>query len=120
MNRAGMFVLPGVCFLALTIVFAPVAPAANEGQADLDKATELQVTAQSLADLEKVAKLAKRDRERTRRSQSGVCQAVALVTLYQHAAQLCGPIFDQTPPDRRWPLLRGTRSASRIWGKSSR
>ena len=27
-------------------------------------------------------------------------------TLYQHAEQLCGPIFDQTPPDRRWPLLR--------------
>ena len=107
MNRTGMLALPGVCFLALTMVLAPGALAANEGQADLDKATELQVTAQSLDDLEKVAKLCESAiKKGLDEANQAFAKQLLSSTLYQHAAQLCGPIFDQTPPDRRWPLLR--------------
>ena len=53
MNR----VLRRVLLAALAVVAFGAAPAwaQKPGQADLDKATELQVTAQSLADLEQVA-----------------------------------------------------------------
>jgi len=102
-----MLALPGVCFLVLSIVLAPGAQAASEGQADLDKATELQVTAPSLGDLEKVAKLCESALKKgLDEANQAFAKQLLSSTLYQHAAQLCGPIFDQTPPDRRWPLLR--------------
>ena len=107
MTRAGLFALNAVCFIALTVISAPRALAANEGQADLDKATELQVTAQSLSDLEKVAKLCDSALKKgLDENNQAFAKQLLSSTLYQHAEQLCGPIFDQSPPDRRWPLLR--------------
>jgi tetratricopeptide (TPR) repeat protein len=107
MNRAGLFALKAVCFIALTVIFAPLAPAANEGQADLDKATEAQVTAQSLTDLEKVAKLCESALKKGLDENNQVfAKQLLSSTLFQHAEQLCGPVFEQSPPDRRWPLLR--------------
>jgi len=107
MTRAGMFALAGVCFLTLTIVHAPGVLAANEGQADLDKATELQVTARSIGDLEKVAALCESALKKgLDEANQAFAKQLLSSTLYQHAAQLCDPIFDQTPPNPRWPLLR--------------
>jgi len=102
-----MLTLSGICFCALTIVLAPGIEAAHEGQADLDKATEQQVTARSLADLEKVAKLCESALKKgLDEANQAFAKQLLSSTLYQHAGQLCSPIFDQTPPDRRWPLLR--------------
>lgn len=81
--------------------------AQNEGQAELDKATELQIRVQSLADLEQVAKLCERALEKgLDEGNREFARQLLTSTLYQHATRLCQPIFDQTPPDRRWPLLR--------------
>lgn len=107
MTRAGMFALAGVCFFVLTIVVAPGVVVAAEGQADLDKATELQVTARSIADLEKVASLCESALKKgLDEANQAFAKQLLSSTLYQHAAQLCGPILDQTPPNPRWPLLR--------------
>jgi len=107
MTRAGLFALTAVCFFTLTVFSVSAARAANEGQADLDKATELQVTAESLSDLEKVAKLCENALKKGLDADNqAFAKQLMSSTLYQRAAQLCGPVFDQSPPDRRWPLLR--------------
>jgi tetratricopeptide (TPR) repeat protein len=97
----------------LLLLFAVWAtPAANvcaqtAGQEDLDKAIELQVTAQSLADLENVAKLCEAALEKgLDEANQQFAKQLLSSTLYQHAQQLCLPIFEQKPPNPRWPLLR--------------
>jgi tetratricopeptide (TPR) repeat protein len=81
--------------------------AAGEGQADLDKATELQITAKSLQDLEQVVRLCdsalKKGLDDANRK---FAEQMLSSTLFQRAARLCAPIFDQGHPDRRWPILR--------------
>jgi tetratricopeptide (TPR) repeat protein len=83
------------------------ARAEGEGQADLDKATELQITAKSLQDLEQVARLCdsalKKGLDDANRK---FAEQMLSSTQYQRAARLCAPIFDQGQPDRRWPILR--------------
>ena len=95
-------------FLLLSFVAAPaIGFAANEGQAELDKALELQITAQSLADLEKVAELAEKaltkglDKDNT-----DFAKQLLGATLFQHAKRLSAAIFEQTPPSPRWPFIR--------------
>lgn len=106
MTRAGM-VLVVVCLVALTILLAPGVRAADEGQADLDKAIELQVTARTLGDLEKVAKFCESALKKgLDEANQTFAKQVLSSTLYKHAEQLCGPVLDRTPPDPRWPLLR--------------
>lgn len=106
MTRAGMVLLT-VCFVALTILLAPGVWAADEGQADLDKAIELQVTARTLGDLEKVAKFCESALKKgLDEANQTFAKQVLSSTLYKHAEQLCGPVLDRTPPDPRWPLLR--------------
>ncbi|MCU0978915.1 MAG: tetratricopeptide repeat protein [Pirellulaceae bacterium] len=107
MIRAGLFAWNAVCFFALTLISAPRAPAANEGQADLDKATELQVTAQSMSDLGKVAELCESALKKgLEEDNQAFAKQLLSSTLYQFAEQLSGPIFDQTPPHPRWQLMR--------------
>jgi len=107
MTRAGVFAVTTVFFFALSMISASAVYAANEGQADLDKAAELQVTATSLSDLEKVAKLCESALKKGLDADNqAFAKQLMSSTLYQRAEQLCGPIFDQSPPDRRWPLLR--------------
>ncbi len=96
--------------LALAAALAlPIAGARaeNEGQEDLDKAIELQVAAESLADLEAVAKQCESALEKgLDEANQQFAKQLLSSTLYRHAQQLCGPIFDQKPPSRQWPLLR--------------
>ncbi|MCH5376161.1 MAG: tetratricopeptide repeat protein [Planctomycetes bacterium] len=90
-----------------TAMSSGVVFAQNEGQDELDKATELQIRAQSLADLEQVAKLCE-DALKKGLDEGNQAFAKQLLssTLFQHASRLSQPIFEQSPPDRRWPLLR--------------
>lgn len=79
----------------------------NKGQEDLDKATELQVTAQSLGDLEKVIQLTEDAiKKGLDAGNEQFAKQLLSSTLFQHAERLCGPIFAQNPPDQRWPMLR--------------
>jgi tetratricopeptide (TPR) repeat protein len=99
--------------ICLMILLGGVAWAANEGQADLDKATEAKLEAETkggeptLADLEKVAALCESalkkglDEENT-----GFANQLLSSVLMQHAEKLCDAIFEQSPPDRRWEFIR--------------
>lgn len=81
--------------------------AAGEGQADLDEATELQLSAQTLADLEKIISLAESSLKKgLDDGQSGFAKEMLAATLYQHAERLAAAIFEQTPPSPKWPLIR--------------
>lgn len=93
--------------LGSLLALPAVSFAANEGQADLDKAIELQITAQSLADLEKVAELAEGaltkglDKDNT-----DFAKQLLGATLFQHAKRLTAAIFEQQPPSPRWAFIR--------------
>ncbi len=107
MTRAGLLVLNVVCLFAWTMISVPPALAANEGQDDLDKATEMQITARALSDLGKVAELCESALKKgLDEGNQAFAKQLLSSTLYQYAEQLCGPVFDQSPPDRRWPLMR--------------
>jgi len=102
-HRVGRWLI--VCLLA-TLTAAP-AIAQNEGQAELDKATELQIRAQTLADLEQVSKLCEEALKKgLDEGNQAFAKQLLSSTLFQHASRLTEPIFEQSPPDRRWPLLR--------------
>ncbi|MBC8874614.1 MAG: tetratricopeptide repeat protein [Planctomycetes bacterium] len=95
-----------VACVSVALLACPVR-AENEGLADLDKANELKIGAKSLADLEKVSKLCesalKKGLDEANRE---FATKLLTATLYQHAQRLCGPVLEQSPPDRRWPVLR--------------
>jgi tetratricopeptide (TPR) repeat protein len=81
--------------------------AANEGQADLDQATELQVTAETLGDLEKVIALGESALKKgLDEGQAEFARQMLAATLYQHANRLAAAIFEQQPPSPKWPLVR--------------
>ena len=72
-----------IAFLTTTI------RAENEGQADLDMATELQLTAETLGDLEKVIKLAESALKKgLDKGQTEFAKQMLAATLFQHANRL--------------------------------
>lgn len=81
--------------------------AENEGQADLDKATEIQLQAQTLQESEQVVKLAESalqkglDEENTK-----FARQLITSSLWQRASRLASEIFDAPRPSPRWPALR--------------
>ncbi len=94
---------------ALLAVLALASPllADNEGQADLDKATELQLTAESLSDMEKVIALAESALKKgLDQGQADFAKQMLAATLFQHANRSAEAIFGQSPPSRRWPFVR--------------
>jgi tetratricopeptide (TPR) repeat protein len=92
---------------ALIATLAASARAENEGQADLDKATELQLTAETLADLEKVVELGESALKKgLDKGQTELARQILAATLFQHASRLSASIFEQSPPSPRWPLVR--------------
>ncbi len=105
-NVRGLIVCLGIGLL-LSFGTVPHQVSANEGQADLDKATELQLRAKTLADLEQVAKLCEEAlRKGLDEGNEAFAKQLLSSSLFQHASRLAEPIFEQSPPDRRWPLLR--------------
>jgi tetratricopeptide (TPR) repeat protein len=97
---------PLFALLAVVALASPLA-AQNEGQADLDKATELQLTAESLSDMEKVIALAEGALKKgLDKGQAEFARQLLAATLFQHANRSAEAIFGQSPPSRRWPLVR--------------
>jgi len=102
--------------LAMLVVAAAVR-AEGEGQEALDRATALQIQAETLADLEEVAQLCEEALEEGLDQENReFAKQLLTSTLYQHAIRLTQPIFEQTPPDRRWRILRqfALRSLERV------
>lgn len=98
-----LFALP----LLLLALCQGIVRAENEGQEDLDKATELKLTAQNLNDLSNVIKLCQSamtaglDEGNTSFAKSLLASA-----LVQRAEAVCSEIFDSPAPPQRWPQLR--------------
>ncbi|WP_425617422.1 tetratricopeptide repeat protein [Anatilimnocola sp. NA78] len=102
MRSISLVALTTMLFLAPAISFA-----ANEGQEDLDKAIDLQLNVQSLADLEKVASLLESSLTKgLEKDNSEFAKQLLAATLFQHAKRLSAAIFEQTPPSPRWPFIR--------------
>jgi len=101
------FILP-VAALALSLTLLPHAAwADNEGQADLDKATELQITAETLAELEQVIKLAESALTKgLDKGQTDFAKKLLGATLFQHADRSSKSVFEQVPPSRNWRSVR--------------
>jgi tetratricopeptide (TPR) repeat protein len=99
--------LTSVLACSLLALLAVPSRAENEGQADLDKATELQLTAETLGDLEKVIELGESALKKgLDKGQTELAKQILAATLYQHADRMADGIFEQTPPSPRWPVIR--------------
>lgn len=110
MTRALLFA--SLMLTGLLLAPGPVR-AENDGQADLDKATELQLKVESLADLERVCDLC--ESALSKGLDDGNKQfATQLLTStqYEHAARLADAIFDvnkifvRKQPHPQWQLVR--------------
>lgn len=96
-------------FAAAMAGLTPAVTFADEdGQEDLDKATELKLTARNLRDLDKVSDLCESAIEKGL-DEDGESFAKELwaSTLFEYSTRLAEPILEQQPPDRRWKFLRG-------------
>ena len=98
--------------LLLAIVFcglaAPVARAQNEGQDDLDKATEKKIAAENIADLNEVIRLCEQALKKgLDKNNIEFANNLLTGTLVQRGGLLTSAILDKSPPIPRWPELRG-------------
>src|SRR3954451_11209417 len=85
---------------------APAIPD-NEGQADLDMATDLQVTAETLGDLEKVIKLAESALAKgLDKEQQGFAKRLLASALYQHANRSVEAMLERRRRDPRIGTIR--------------
>jgi tetratricopeptide (TPR) repeat protein len=99
-----------LCFWVLAI-FALTLPAAlraaNEGQADLDKATEARLNANTIDDLQRVIDLAEGALKKGL-DEGNVKFAKQLLssTYYQRAEKFSDAIFERAMPSPQWPQIR--------------
>lgn len=93
---------------ALLMAFlATPALAQNEGQADLDAATDKQLGAETLADLEAVVKLGESALKKgLDAGQEQFAKELLAATLFQKAERAAKSIFETQPPSPRWPVVR--------------
>lgn len=83
------------------------AAADEKGLADLDKATQLQLSAETLGDLEKVIQHCEQALEKGLNDENTKFAKELLgSTLFDHARRLSASIFEQQPPSPRWPVVR--------------
>jgi tetratricopeptide (TPR) repeat protein len=80
---------------------------AQDGQADLDKAAELQLTAETLGEMERVIQLAESALQKgLDPGQQQFAKKLLAATLYQHAKRASDAIFERRRPDPRWAAIR--------------
>jgi len=95
--------------IAIIVVMfsAGTALAENEGQDDLDKATELKLTAGTLGDLAEVIRLAESALEKgLDQDNTQFAESLLTATLIQRGMAMSAAIFKSSPPDARWPQFR--------------
>ena len=91
----------------LILSFALSALADSPGQKDLDEATDLQLTAETNADLEKIIALGESALTKgLEPKQEEFAKKMLAATLSGHAERICKAVFDQVPPSRDWQLIR--------------
>lgn len=112
MTRASL--LASMTFAMLFLASPAIGRAANEGQADLDKATELQLKVENLNDLERVADLCESALTKGLDDDNKqFANQLLTSTLYEHAARMSDAIFDvnkifvRKQPHQQWQLIRG-------------
>ena len=97
------------CFTVVLLSLTSAIPllAANEGQADLDKATELQLQVQTLKDIEKVIELCESAIKKGLDAENKeFAEELIVSSLWQHASQLSAAIFDAPQPHPLWQQIR--------------
>lgn len=95
-------------FIVLAATFtAAAAQAANEGQEDLDKATEAKLSATTLTDLGEVIRLTESAIQKgLDEHNTEFANKLLASTLVQRATAVTATIFKSSPPDQRWPQFR--------------
>ena len=79
----------------------------SAGQEDLDKATELKLTANTLIDLNEVVRLLEDALKKgLDADSSSFANQLLAATLFQRGALVSHVIFESMPPDPRWPDYR--------------
>jgi tetratricopeptide (TPR) repeat protein len=102
-----MFRKPLVWSLLFAFAFALGVRAENEGQEDLDKATELQLKVQSLRDAEQVIKLCESALQKgLDENNTKFAKQLLVSSLWQHASQLSAVLFENAQLDPRWRQIR--------------
>ncbi len=106
-----------LCLWSASIVWAPAAwvnevaaddaETKNPGQADLDKATELQLSIKQLEDIEKVIALCESALDKgLDDDNTEFAEQLLVSSLWQHASKLSAAIFEAPRPHRQWQLIR--------------
>jgi tetratricopeptide (TPR) repeat protein len=96
-----------ISLATLFALAATTARADNEGLADLDKATDLQLQAQSLQDLEQVVQLCETAiKKGLDKDNTGFAKQLMVSSLWQHAQQLSSAVLGQRRLDPRDPRLK--------------
>lgn len=81
--------------------------AEERGQELLDQAVRVKLSARNMKDLERVVELCEQALSQgLDEGNTQFAKSLLSSTLYEHGARIAEAIFGQTPPDRRWPLLR--------------
>jgi tetratricopeptide (TPR) repeat protein len=103
-----MDVVRGILVAAVVLLGGnSLAWAENEGQADLDKAIELKLSAESLKDLAEVINLCRSALAAgLEETSQEFANSLLVGTLVQRAEIMASQIFDNPQPPAQWPLLR--------------
>jgi len=97
----------GAVVVVLSLAMGAPLRAENEGQEDLDKATELQLQVKSLKDIEEVIALCESAvRKGLDADNQQFAEDLLVGSLWQHASQLQAVIFDAPRPHPQWPAIR--------------
>ncbi|PHS05455.1 MAG: hypothetical protein COA78_15320 [Blastopirellula sp.] len=93
--------------LALTLLIPSTLLAENEGQADLDKAVDAKLDAESIDDLGKVVELCESALKKgLSEDDQEFAKQLASSVLFQRATHYSRGIFEQSPPSQDWKNLR--------------
>ena len=93
--------------ICLLLAVCSLARADNEGQADLDRATEIKLGAKSFDDLEAVIRHCRKAIDAGLDADNGKFATELLAgTLTQRAEIVCSDIFESPVPPARWPEFR--------------
>ena len=93
--------------ICLVLAVCSVVQADDEGQADLDRATEIKLSAKSFDDLESVIQLCRKAMDAGLGADNSKFATELLAgTLTQRAEIVCTEIFDSPAPPARWPEFR--------------